>query len=79
MKVEMEANRLPAGQASVPLGRVTQAYLDTLNDPSMLPKLQQMIASMPHPLQGVIPNPKRVLEEKQDLTDRLLQTRSLLQ
>jgi hypothetical protein len=45
----------------------------------MLPILQRMIATAPRPIAEVIPNPKRVLEEKKDLTDKLLQARSRLQ
>lgn len=79
IKREMEVLNRPPWQMSVPLGHVTQAYVGALNDPSTLPKLEQIIATVPQPLQDVIPMPKRVLEEKQDWTDKLLQMRSLLQ
>jgi hypothetical protein len=79
MKLEMAVLNRPPWQASVPLGRVTQAYVAALGDPSMLPKLEQLIADTPKPLQEVIPNPKEVLEEKRDLSDKLRQTRSSLQ
>lgn len=80
MKREMEVvlNR-PPWQASAPMGRMVQVYVGTLDDPSMLPKLQQMIAAAPQPLQNIVPNPRRVLEEKRDLREKLLQTRSLFQ
>jgi hypothetical protein len=79
VKREMDVLNRPPSQASVLLGNISQAYVSTLNDPSILPKLQQMIASAPHSLQDVVPNPKRVLQEKQDLTDKLQQMRSSLQ
>jgi len=79
MTREMQALNRPDWQVSVPLGRVTQAYVAALNDSSNLPKLEQIMATVPLPLRDVIPNPSRVLEEKQDLTDKLSQTRSMLQ
>jgi hypothetical protein len=63
----------------VPLERVTQAYVGALNDPSTLPKLEQVIATVPQPLRDVIPNPKHVLEEKKDWTEKLQEMRSKLQ
>jgi len=63
---------------SLGLGRIIPAYLDTLNDPSMLPKLQQTIASVPQPLQNVIPSAKRVLDEKRDLSSELQKVRTRL-
>ncbi|SPE45251.1 hypothetical protein SBA7_710040 [Candidatus Sulfotelmatobacter sp. SbA7] len=52
--------------------------MKVLNNPSNLPQLQQMIASTPPEVQNMIPNPKRILEEKQDLTTQLEQMRLLL-
>jgi hypothetical protein len=79
MKREMEVLNRPPWQASVPLERVTQAYVGALNDPSTLPKLEQVIATVPQPLRDVIPNPKHVLEEKKDWTEKLQEMRSKLQ
>jgi hypothetical protein len=62
-------------QASAPSERITQAYLAALGDPSTLAKLEDLLATTLQPL----PNPKRVLQEKQDLSDKLQATRSLLQ
>jgi hypothetical protein len=45
----------------------------------MLPKLEGMLADTPQPLRDVIPGPKRLLEEKQDLTNKLQQTRVSMQ
>lgn len=41
--------------------------------------LEGTIATAPQPLPDLIPNPKRVLEEKQDLADKIEQIRSSLQ
>jgi hypothetical protein len=38
-----------------------------------------MIAGAPQPVRDLIPNPERVLAEKQNLADQLRQIRSLLQ
>ena len=37
-----------------------------------------LYASVPQPLRDVIPNPKEVLEQKQELDEKLMQTRALL-
>jgi hypothetical protein len=66
------------GLNSEAMARIIPSYLDALNDASQLPGLQKSIAIAPPPIPEVIPNPKRVLEEKKDLTDKLLQTRSRL-
>ena len=51
--------------------RVTQAYLASINDPFQLPKLEQLLATVPQPLRDVIANPKEVLEPKQELDQKL--------
>lgn len=61
------------------LAKVIPSYAAMLTDPSLLAGLQETIAGAPKQLADIIPNPKRVLEEKQDLTDKLEQIRSLLQ
>ena len=43
-----------------------------------LPLAFALIAAAPPRLRETIPNPKRVLEAKQDLADKLLQVRSLV-
>jgi hypothetical protein len=60
------------------LKRITPAYLKIFDSPGTLPDLQQEIASAPQSLQDLIPNPKRALEEKQKLSAKLVETRSLL-
>jgi DNA-directed RNA polymerase specialized sigma24 family protein len=47
--------------------------------PSKLSVLQKVIADAPHQLSDLVPNPKRMLDEKQDLSDRLRELRSSLQ
>jgi hypothetical protein len=54
-------------------------YLNVLSNPSALPSFEQMRSSAPPQLAELIPNPRRVLEAKQDLTDKLREMRSKLQ
>ena len=70
-----------AGDAvtSTALTRIISSYVAVLEDQSKLPTLDAAIRSAPQQLANLIPNAKRVLEQKQDLNNRLLQTRSLLQ
>jgi len=79
IKQEMGVLNKPPWQESVSLVRVTQLYLAAVNDPSQLSKLEQLLATVPQPLRDVIPLPKEVLEQKQELDQKLMQTRSLLQ
>ena len=76
MKRELE---ILDGLNSEAMARIIPSYLSSLNNASQLPGLQKMIATAPRPIAKVIPNPKRVFEEKKDLTDKLLQARSRLQ
>jgi hypothetical protein len=64
---------------STALTRIISSYIAALNDQSKLPTLDEAMHSAPQPLANLIPNAKRVLEQKQDLNNKLLQTRSLLQ
>jgi hypothetical protein len=66
-------------QASSALTRIISSYVGAMNDDSRLPALNQAIEGAPQALANVIPDAKRVLEQKQDLNNTLLQTRSLLQ
>ena len=68
----------PPWQASISLLGVTQAYLAAAKDSSNLPKLEQLLATVPQPLRDVIPNPKEVIHQKEELDEKLNQTRSLL-
>jgi hypothetical protein len=64
---------------SAGLSEIEAAYLKALNNPSALSALEQVRSSASQNLAALIPNPKRVLEEKQDLTNKLLEVRSKLQ
>lgn len=65
--------------SSKALTRIISSYSAALDDQSKLPTLDEAIHSAPQQVANLIPNAKRVLEQKQDLNNRLLQTRSLLQ
>jgi len=66
-------------KGSSALAQISTAYQNVVNNPSALSGLQQMISAAPQPVRDLIPNPQRVLAEKQDLADQLRQMRSLLQ
>jgi hypothetical protein len=66
-------------QASAALTRIVSSYVAFLNDESKLPALDQAVQGAPQELANAIPNAKRVLEQKQDLNNTLLQTRAVLQ
>jgi hypothetical protein len=66
-------------QTSAALTRIISSYLTALNDESKLPALDQAVQGAPQELANMIPNAKRVLEQKQDLNNTLLQTRAVLQ
>lgn len=66
-------------QASAALAEIVPAYIAALNNPTLLPGLQEKIAGAPPPLPEIIPNPKLVAEQKQNLTDKILHVHSLLQ
>jgi hypothetical protein len=61
------------------VAQIVPAYLRALDNPSTLPTLEQMRSSAPPQLANLIPNPGRVLQAKQDLTDKLREVRSRLQ
>jgi hypothetical protein len=64
---------------STALTRIISSYVAVLDARSKLLALDEAIHSAPQQLANLIPNAKRVLEQKQDLNNRLLRTRSLLQ
>jgi hypothetical protein len=66
-------------QTSAALTRIISSYVATLNDESELPALNQTVEGAPKQLADLIPNVKRILEQEEDLKNRLLQTRALLQ
>ena len=81
-KLELEGLRghyAGDSQASAALTRIISSYVAVLDDQSKLPALDEAIRSAPQQFASLIPNARRVLEQEQDLHNRLLQTRSLLQ
>ena len=60
------------------LRQIIPVYLAALRDPKKMTELQGMINAAPQSIRDVIPNPTRVLQEKQDLSDKLAQVQSLL-
>lgn len=60
------------------LARITSLYEGALDNPSLLPKLQRTIAAAPPPLSELIPNPKCVIESKEELATQIQQMRSML-
>jgi hypothetical protein len=79
VKRELETLHGLSPQASAALARITPAYIGVLDEPSNLRGLQQLIASAPAPLPEIVPNPSRVVEGKRRLTEKIQQTRALLQ
>lgn len=66
-------------QSSAVLARIIPVYIGVLDQPSTLPELQQLIAGAPAALREIVPNPKRMVEAKQDLIEKIQQARALLQ
>jgi len=64
--------------ARAALAQITALYVSTLDYPAELAQLQKAIAAAPQPLPRLIPNPKRVVEEKQNLTAELQKIRAIL-
>jgi hypothetical protein len=64
--------------SSVVLSRIISSYVAVLDDPSKMSMLNEAIRNAPQQLADLIPNATRVLEQKRDLNNRLLQVRSLL-
>lgn len=79
MKQEMQLLNRPPWQESISLVEVTRAYLAAIADPSQMERLQQLLTSVPLPLREVIPLPQEVIGQKQELDDKLLQMRTILQ
>ncbi|MFN8008020.1 MAG: hypothetical protein U0V70_13545 [Terriglobia bacterium] len=79
VKREFEVLRGVDSKTSTALTQIAPNYLSVLTDSSVLPKLQEMIASAPPPLPGIIPNPKHVLDAKRSLTEKIRQALSRLQ
>lgn len=78
MKRELEIPLGLSSQASAAFDKIIPAYLGVLSNPSALPELQRMIDSAPQECSKHLPNPGRVVETKQMLSNRLSETRSRL-
>src|SRR6266849_3011147 len=79
VKREFEIPLRLDAKASAAVGQIVPVFVCALNVSSVLPKLEEMRAAGPQPLLEIIPNPRRVIEERQDLIDKLQQTRLKLQ
>lgn len=66
-------------QGLAALAQITPLYVSAMNDPSVLPQLQGMIAKAPLDLRNFMPNPQRVVEAKQSLENHLAEARGLLE
>lgn len=66
-------------QGLAALAQITPLYVGAMSDPSVLPRLQGMIANAPLDLRNIMPNPQRVVETKQSLENHLAEVRGLLQ
>jgi hypothetical protein len=66
-------------QGAAALSRIISAYGAFLKDESNLASLMNAINQAPPDLQGLIPNPKRVEQQKQEFTNKLQQLRAVLQ
>jgi hypothetical protein len=79
MRREFEIPHSLDPQAASALAKIIPAYIGALANPSSLPDLQQKIAQAPRQGSEIIPNPERVLQAKQELTEKLREARSSLQ
>ena len=75
----LRADYADNSQTSAALTRIISSYGNVMNDDSKLPALNQAIEGAPQELANLIPNARRVLEQKQELNNTLIQTRSVLQ
>lgn len=66
-------------QGLAALAQITPLYVGAMSDPSVLPRLQEMISNAPLDLRNFMPNPQRVVEAKQSLENHLAEARGLLQ
>lgn len=66
-------------QASAAVTQIASSYAAFLSDPSKQPGLMDAINHAPPEVAQLIPNPKRVQEQEQDLAEKLQQARALLQ
>lgn len=65
-------------QASAAVTRIDSAYAQALENPSKASALEQAIREAPDAVRQLIPNPRRVLDNKQALTAQIARARSSL-
>jgi len=75
--MQREFEVLERSGAKIP-ATLVELYGKTVQDAAQLPRLQQAMAGAPQSVAGLIPRPQRVLEQKQELNDRLQQCRAML-
>jgi hypothetical protein len=73
-ELELPTGLGPKGAAA--MAKIVPVYTAALDNPSLLPKLQEMEKIAPQPVADLIPNPSRIIQQRQDLIDRLQETRS---
>jgi len=66
-------------RVSAALSRIISAYSAFIKEESNLTSVMNAINQAPPDLQALIPNPKRIEEQKQEFTSKLQQLRALLQ
>jgi hypothetical protein len=79
LKREMDILAKADPQDSAALAPIVQAYLKALDSPSTLPALEKLQSNAPQRLSALIPSAKRMLEQKQGLSEKLVQIHSSLQ
>jgi hypothetical protein len=79
MRREFEIPHALDPQATSAMTQIIPAYIGALSHPSALLDLQKKIANAPRQCSEIIPNPERVLQAKQELTEKLREARSALQ
>jgi hypothetical protein len=75
----LRSERAAGSHSSESLTRIESSYGVFLKNDSNLPDLMDAINQAPPELARLIPNPKKVAEQKHELADKLEQTRRLLQ
>ena len=79
VKREMEVLNQTNSQDVAALAQIKTAYLKALDDPSALPALERIVSKAPQQVGALIPNPKRVLEQKRGLSDKIREMTKALQ
>ena len=77
--VQRELTMIGKPDQQAALRQIAPKYSAALKDPSLLGELEVSTSKLAPDLQGLIPNPKRVIDEKQDLESRIQQARKATQ